>query len=212
LHRFLLGGCTTRPQAPGYQRLAAHGTWVTPTLIVQRPIVRFEPNVTRGDRLSTFFTDSLLDMMSMVMPIPRDATPLHRELGVELFDKRIAMVGTLAGAGVPLLTGSDTPVAPAVPGEAIHEELALMVRGGLTPLQALRAATWEPARYLAATDSLGTVADGKVADLVILDADPLANVANVRKIHAVVANGRPFRRAALDDLIAAARVRRASPE
>lgn len=211
LHRFLLGTCTSRPQAAAYKRLATNGTWVTPTLIVQRPIVTFEPNVTRGDRLSAFFADSLLDMMAMVMPIPRDATPLHHELGGVLFAKRIAMVGALAKAGVPLLTGSDTPVAPAVPGEGIHEELALLVRGGLTPLQALRAATWEPARYLSATDSLGTVARGKVADVVVLDANPLADIANVRKIHAVVANGRVYDRAALEGLIAGARVRRPTP-
>ncbi|MBC7894747.1 MAG: amidohydrolase family protein [Cytophagaceae bacterium] len=207
LHRFLLGGCTTRSQEASYRRLAANGTWVTPTLIVQQPVAAFQPSVARGDRLSTFFSDSLLAMMSIVMPIPRDATPLHRTLGLVMYDKRIAMVGALSRAGVPLLTGSDTPVAPAVPGEAIHEELALMVRGGLTPLEALRAATWEPARYLNATDSLGTIAAGKVADLVVLDANPLLDIANVRRVHAVVSNGRAFDRAALDALIAAARVR-----
>jgi imidazolonepropionase-like amidohydrolase len=142
------------------------------------------------------------------MPIPQDATPLHRELGAAMYDRRFATVGALSRAGVPLLAGSDTPVAPAVPGAAIHEELALFVRGGLTPLQALRAATWEPARYFNATDSLGTVATGKVADLVVLDANPLLDIANVRRIHAVVANGRPFDRVALDALVAAARVRR----
>ncbi len=207
LHRFLLGACTTTSQDASYRRLAANTTWVTPTLIVQQPVVTFEPSVRPGDRLSTFFSDSLLAMMSMVMPIPRDATPLHRELGAIFYQKRIAMVGALSKAGVPLLTGTDTPVAPAVPGEGIHEELALLVRGGLTPLQALRAGTWEPASYLNATDSLGTVSTGKVADLVVLDANPLTDIANVRKIHAVVSNGRAFDRAALDALVTAAKVR-----
>jgi hypothetical protein len=207
LHRFLLGGCTSVPQAPLYGRIAKNGTWITPTLIVQRPVVEFRMPVTAGDRLSRFYHDSLLAMLAMVMPIPQDATADQRGIGRALYDRRIAMAGALARAGVRLLTGSDTPVAPALPGEGIHEELGLLVKGGLSPAEALRAATWEPARYLAATDSLGTIAPGKVADLVLLDANPLLDVGNVRRVFAVAANGRWFDRVALDALIEGAKVR-----
>jgi hypothetical protein len=207
LHRLLFSTCTSVPQGAVYQTLARNGTWVTPTLIVQGPVADLAPSVTRGDRLSAYFTDSLLAMMAMIMPLPPNPSAEHRALGRELFERRGQLVGALARAGVPLLTGTDTPIAPALPGEAVHDELALLVRAGLTPLQALRAATWEPAQYLQATDSLGVVAPGKRADLVVLDANPLADIANSRKIHAVLANGRAYNRAALAALIAKARVR-----
>jgi imidazolonepropionase-like amidohydrolase len=84
----------------------------------------------------------------------------------------------------------------------VHDELALLVRAGLSPLDALRAATSGPASYFAATDSLGSIATGRVADLVLLDANPLIDIANTRRIVAVVANGRlydaPARRALFD--------------
>ena len=77
-----------------------------------------------------------------------------------------------------------------------------LTRSGLPPIAALRAATYEPARYFGATDSLGTIAVGKVADLVLLDADPRADIANARRIAAVLTRGRVYDRAALDLLLA----------
>jgi imidazolonepropionase-like amidohydrolase len=100
-------------------------------------------------------------------------------------------------AGVIFLAGTDGGET----GESLHEELELMVASGFTPAQALRSATLEPARYLNAA-ALGTVEEGKTADLVILDADPLADIRNTRKIAGVVLGGkyltsskRPNRRA-----------------
>jgi imidazolonepropionase-like amidohydrolase len=75
-------------------------------------------------------------------------------------------------------------------GSGLHDELALLVDAGLTPLQAPQAATLGPARYLNAADSMGTVAAGRVADLVLLDADPLRDIRNTTRIFAVVARGR----------------------
>ena len=77
-----------------------------------------------------------------------------------------------------------------VPGFTLHDELLALVRAGVPPAAALRAATLEPARYLAATDSLGTVEVGKVADLVLLDGNPLADIRNTSRVRAVVLRGR----------------------
>ena len=82
------------------------------------------------------------------------------------------------------------------------------MKAGLTPAQALRAGTWEPARYLEATDSLGTVAAGKVADLVLLEGNPLLDVANTRRIAGVISAGRYFDRTQLAGLVNGARVRK----
>jgi imidazolonepropionase-like amidohydrolase len=93
-------------------------------------------------------------------------------------------------AGVKILAGTDTPNPYVFPGSSLHDELELLVKAGLTPLQALQAATLRPAEYLGMAGRLGTIAPGKLADLVLLSADPLADIANTRRIEAVVLNGR----------------------
>jgi imidazolonepropionase-like amidohydrolase len=100
-------------------------------------------------------------------------------------------VRRLYRAGVPLLAGSDAVPAFAltVPGFTLHDELLALRRAGAA---VLRAATLEPAHALGAPDSLGTVAAGKVAGLVLLDADPLADIRSARRIRAVVLSGRYF--------------------
>jgi hypothetical protein len=96
-------------------------------------------------------------------------------------------------AGVTLLTATDVGVPFQVPGLSLHRELVRLIEAGLTPLEALRAATLYPARVLGLTDSLGSIEVGKLADLVLLDANPLEDISNTRRIRAVVANGRLYR-------------------
>lgn len=91
------------------------------------------------------------------------------------------------------------------PWFAIHQELSYFVDAGLTPRAALGAATIAPARYFGATDSLGTVAEGKRADLVLLDADPASDIHNVSRISAVVVRGRVLDRRDLDGMLRRAR-------
>ena len=83
-----------------------------------------------------------------------------------------------------------------------HEELVRLVEAGLTPLEALRTATLNPARVLGLSDSLGSIEPGKLADLVLLDANPLENIRNTQKIGAVLADGHLYRRSDLDRLLA----------
>ena len=98
-------------------------------------------------------------------------------------------------AGVPFLAGTDTPPGVYIfPGFSLHEELQRFVAAGFTPLEALQTATLNPARFFGMEDQLGTVAMGKMADLVLLDANPLADIANTQKIAAVIVNGRYFSR------------------
>jgi imidazolonepropionase-like amidohydrolase len=87
------------------------------------------------------------------------------------------------------------------PGFSLHDELGLLVRAGLTPLEALQTATINPAEFFGMQGALGTVEQGKVADLVLLNANPLENIANTKRIAAVIANGRLFDRAALNALL-----------
>jgi imidazolonepropionase-like amidohydrolase len=110
----------------------------------------------------------------------------------------------MAKLGVPILAGTDTGNPFTFPGFSLHDELGLLVQAGLSPAQALRAATYDPALFLNATDSLGTIAPSKLADLVLLDGNPLQDISNTRRIAAVLANGRLFRRPDLDELLAKA--------
>jgi imidazolonepropionase-like amidohydrolase len=120
--------------------------------------------------------------------------PIHAEL-----------VGQINRAGVSILAGSDCPNPYVYPGFSLHDELGLLVRSGLTPAEALRTATINPARFLGVADSLGTVATGKVADLVLLDANPLEDIANTKRIRAVIRGGHLLDRSALNRLLANAK-------
>ena len=104
-------------------------------------------------------------------------------------------------AGVQLLAGTDTGNPFCFPGFSIHDELALLVIAGLTPVEALRSATLNPAKFLGLDKTLGTIEQGKVADLVLLDANPLEDVRNTQRIIAVISNGRLFDRKALNKML-----------
>jgi imidazolonepropionase-like amidohydrolase len=103
---------------------------------------------------------------------------------------RLALVRAFRRAGVQLLVGSDTPNPFVFPGASVHDELANFVAAGMTPAHALAAATREPARFLGQERSWGTIERGKRADLLLLDANPLVDIAATRRIAGVVAGGR----------------------
>jgi imidazolonepropionase-like amidohydrolase len=109
---------------------------------------------------------------------------------------------SLEDAGVPLLAGSDALNPMLIPGASLHDELGYLVGAGLTPFEALRTATVNPARVIAGLDDGGSIAEGRRADLVLLDADPLAAIGNTRSIGGVVVAGRWLSRAEIDRRLA----------
>lgn len=202
--RFIMGECSSASQQGVYAAIARTRSWITPTLTVQQMLATLRPSIVAGDSTAQFYGDSLMRRVAMELEFPASPSAAALAAGQKLIERRLAVVRGLHQAGVPILTGTDAPLAAGGPGQGLVEELVLLVKAGLTPREALRSATTEPARYFAA-DSLGAVAPGKVADLVVLDADPLVNVANVGRIHAVVANGRIIDGAARQALFDAAR-------
>jgi imidazolonepropionase-like amidohydrolase len=108
-------------------------------------------------------------------------------------EKELEVVRLLHTKGVPFLAGTDTPPGVYIfPGFSLHEELQRFVAAGFTPLEALQTATLNPAQFLGLEDKLGTIEKDKIADLVLLHANPLADIANTQKIAAVIFNGRYF--------------------
>ncbi len=128
------------------------------------------------------------------------------------FDESVRIVGLMYRAGVPILAGTDTMNPQCFPGFGIHDELALLVDAGLSPLAALQAATRNAADFVGQLDRRGTIEVGKIADLVLLDRDPLADIHNTRSIQAVVLSGKLYPHAALDAMLAKAQTLASSQE
>jgi imidazolonepropionase-like amidohydrolase len=110
----------------------------------------------------------------------------------------------LVEAGVTIAAGTDAGNIGTLHGPALHRELELMAEAGLTPMQVILAATRDAARVFAAKPEFGTIEAGKLADMLVLDADPLADVRNARRIRQVIQGGRVFERAALETDVRAA--------
>lgn len=185
--------------------LARNRTWQCPTLYWERgqwlvdsidvskdPDLRWAPASWREKTWPKFAADIARSMDTDPLPV-RQKFVAHE----------LAIVARLQRAGVPFLAGTDTPAGvDVIPGPSLHRELERFVAAGFTPLEALRTATLDPARFLGRTADFGTVEKGRVADLVLLDANPLEDVRRTRQIAAVVANGRYLSRADLDRMLA----------
>ena len=131
----------------------------------------------------------------------RERTEAQVASQMRLFQRRLELVGEMHRAGVGVLAGSDVLNPYCFPGFSLHDELGWLVKAGLAPMAALQAATRNPALFLGRQE-LGTVEAGKLADLVLLDADPLQEIGNTRRIAAVVANGKLYSREAIDKMLA----------
>ena len=176
--------------------LARNQTWVDPTLVVYQAYAHAFDSATTHPEWARYVPKILQGgWVSRAHSLkPADSMVVRRYFS---FDR----TGELHKAGVKLLAGTDMPQAFVFPGFSLHEELELLVRSGLSAAEALRTATYNPALFLGATDSLGSIERGKLADLLLLDANPLSDVRNTRRISMVIANGRVFDRTALNALL-----------
>ncbi len=112
-------------------------------------------------------------------------------------DWSLKLIGDMNRAGVPVGAGTDTPIGFAIPGYSLHSELEMLVRAGLSPLQAIESATVRPAQFFKLEKSMGNIAVGMRADLVLLTADPLEDIRNTREIALVISQGRVYDRSKL---------------
>jgi imidazolonepropionase-like amidohydrolase len=179
-----------------FAHLAKNGTWLVPTFTaVLQDSEIFDARVTTDPRLK-YIPAAIQKRWS-------EAAAAGAAIKSKSFERKVQVVGAMHRAGVPLLAGTDAGwVQPYVyAGFSLHDELALLVRAGLTPMESLQTATINPARFLGMEKDLGTIEKGKVADLVLLDADPSVNVQNTAKISAVFLAGKEFDRPALNQML-----------
>ncbi|MEM6629652.1 MAG: amidohydrolase family protein [Bacteroidota bacterium] len=115
-------------------------------------------------------------------------------------DWTFAMVGKIHESGIDIMAGTDCPIFFLTPGRSLHEELAVLVQAGLTPLEAIKAATLNPARYFGMETELGSIQTGMWADLVILNSNPLEAIENTTDIEAVVKQGAYYDRQKLEEI------------
>jgi amidohydrolase family protein len=183
-------------------RLARNRTWQTPTLVVLRSMAWLDDERFTADPRVRYMPPGVTKSWDWHNDFRlRSRTPEDWAAAKRLYRRNVEIVGAIHRAGVPILAGTDTLNPYAFPGFSLHDELSLLVEAGLSPAEALRTATLNPAEFLGSDDS-GTVETGKRADLVLLDANPLEKIGNTRTVRAVVLNGRLLDRAALDALIA----------
>ncbi|MDQ3545080.1 MAG: amidohydrolase family protein [Verrucomicrobiota bacterium] len=123
------------------------------------------------------------------------------------FQNDLKIARSMHAAGVEMMAGSDSLDPFNFPGPSLHEELKLLAEIGFTPIEALQAATSKPAEFLKANGEggWGSIRPGRTADLVLLDADPLADITNTRKIAAVVLAGKFLGSDQIDEMLARAR-------
>lgn len=187
-----------------FSLLAKNRTWQCPTLVWMRRRFLIEEHEFGRDPLGKYAPEAwrtgswrrLADHIRNVDNVDDLAT---RKRFVE---KQLEVVQGLHRAGVPFLAGTDTPSGVFVfPGFSLHDELKLFVQAGFTPREALETATLNPAVFLGRERELGTVEVGKSADLLLLDANPLDDIRNTRRIAGVVLQGRYFARGELDVLL-----------
>jgi len=184
--------------------MARNHTWQVPTLVWERgqwlvddidvshdPLIRYAPPAWKDRTWPMFVGDIEKDMDTDPLPVRKRFVQMELE-----------MTQAMHRAGVPFMAGTDTAAGVHIfPGFSLHQELALFVEAGFTPMEALQTATRNPAEFLGRLSDMGTVESGKIADLVLLDANPLDDILNTRKIRAVVLAGRYFSRDDLDQML-----------
>lgn len=179
-----------------FARFVRNHTVSDPTLIAYRGSIDFsEPGLPANPNLKYVAASNKKTLEQYKLPAAELAQ------WKETFAELCEVVKQMHKARVTLIAGSDI-AGPRIPGFSLHQELALLVQCGLTPMQALQAATSTPAGVFSKSKDLGTIEVGKLADLILLDANPLDDIHNTERIRAVIVGGKLMNRAALDKLLA----------
>lgn len=184
--------------------LGRNELWITPTLVNHKALAFANDKNFKEDPRRKYLPTEELEAWESVEEFPEEFSRLtnkHYEMLKELYKIHMKIVGSLAEEEAQLLAGTDISMKYLYPGFSLHDELALFVEAGLTPAQALRTATLNAAAYLDRTDELGTVEAGKLANLVLLNKNPLEDIRNIQQIEAVITRGNLLDKKKLDEML-----------
>jgi imidazolonepropionase-like amidohydrolase len=190
---------------PRYVDMAKrNGTWLTATLTLDDRLLEEtrHPETLKSRPELRFLTPRFREVVVNHNPYVAQASPERIQSLQQIVDFNRELVRAFVAAGIPVVAGTDAPVPGVVPGFALHDELQALAKAGLSNRQALESATRLPCEWLGLSAECGTVEVGKRADLLLLDADPLTEVGNTRRIAAVILGGRYLSRAMLDRRLA----------
>ena len=190
-----------------FARFVTNGTWQVPTLVMWQRMVLSENALKQDPRLKYVSAAKREEWEKSLIELLKKRSSDEIRYGDLSWKRYLELVGAMHRAGVGIMAGTDTgsAVSYIYPGFSLHDELALLVEAGFTPMEALQAATREPAKFLKKLDSMGTVEKGKIADLVLLDANPLEDIHNTEKIAGVVLDGKFLGQEALQKMLANAK-------
>ncbi|WP_420316007.1 amidohydrolase family protein [Ekhidna sp.] len=179
--------------------LAKNQTWQIPTLTLSSAFAtRYFEEPEWQESFKYLSTETEEKWKSQIERISEmEATPFQLEYSQWLLD----ITGKIHNAGIDIMAGTDCPIIFLTPGRSLHQELAALVDAGLSPLEAIKAATVNPARYFNMENELGSIKENQWADLLILDANPLDDINNTQKISAVIKQGNYLDRSDLDGIL-----------
>ena len=184
----------------------SHDTWLTPTLTPLSAIARRRQLLEHPDpRLAYVSAEVRRQLDPATDARYKNWTDVEWSFIARAYERDAQLAASLRHLGVRLLVGTDGVTDYCLPGFGVHDELQRLVDAGLTPLEALQAATLEPAEYLSRTNDFGAIAAGKIADLVLLNDSPLSDISHTTTIRGVIRGGRYLDRAALDRMLSRVR-------
>lgn len=183
--------------------LAKNETWQIPTLALSAFLTNKHFEDTEWKESLKFLPEAIeAEWKTSAATVAATPVTLFR---VQYSDWSLNMVNKIHETKIEIMAGTDCPIAMLTPGLSLHEELEMLVQAGLTPLEALKTATINPARYFNLENELGLVKEGMWADLVLLDANPIENIAHTKSINAVVKNGKYMDKNELNGILKRAR-------
>ena len=182
--------------------LATSGSWLSPTLTVLKSIANLDDTTRSEDPRLKYMPDEMVNDWDPRNDFRFQERPKkYYEVSRQKYDIMARLLADFEKAGVKIIAGTDYPNPYCYPGFSLHEELQLMVEGGMQPLAALKTATYNPALYLGMENEHGLVKERYMANLVILNNNPLMDIRNTKDIHGLFLNGKYFDRDGLDQLL-----------